>query len=302
MSGDMRRSYDLHEMDRVEATLVTQRCPDGSMLLAYTRRQEHEDWPEISQHLERCEDCRLRCNEYVRIGASLGVLAQMQRYPSLVDGVFHSIQEADEQGRLREEGRSYARAPVSLRIISIPVAVALVLLFAAVMMTLASSLTGGPRSWWHFQPPSQVKGGEQPYSTSVLAHKPTLTVLPARTGSPSNVSTSTPTSGIHPYIKICSTSEDITQSRLRICGYNFTPHARVMLIVDVSGPDGGSKGRHPVLADAYGQVQDSWIISNCKNVPISIVAVDIDNKSEMSQTLQNISFDNCPVPSTTGKH
>ena len=68
------------------------------------------------------------------------------------------------------------------------------------------------------------------------------------------------------------------------------------LVISLAGNQ--PKVRHPVLVDARGSFQDSWVIDNCKFMPISVFAEDITpgHTSEVSLVLQNIQFQNCISP------
>src|SRR5260370_13986218 len=62
--------------------------PEDSILLAYMRLQQVEDWPRINRHIdvEQCPRCRRKCDELAQVSATLSVLRQMatyQRYPEL---------------------------------------------------------------------------------------------------------------------------------------------------------------------------------------------------------------------------
>src|SRR5258708_19803187 len=62
--------------------------PEDSILLAYMRLQQLEDWPRINRHIdvELCPRCRRKCDELAQVSATLSVLRQMatyQRYPEL---------------------------------------------------------------------------------------------------------------------------------------------------------------------------------------------------------------------------
>ena len=99
-------------------------------------------------------------------------------------------------------------------------------------------------------------------------------------------------------MRLCTTNADKAQSRMRVCGANFTPGDKVQLVVHL--PSGGTRTLHPGLVDSQGRFQDAWVVTNCKDVPIAIDAQDEMNSAEASLELRGShQLGHCSVPNPT---
>src|SRR5690348_953500 len=271
MSGQTRWSQSSVAMEH----------PDDSILLAYTREQAlDESWPGIEQHIDTCEKCSRRSLEYAQIGAELSeTLADFQHnqdYPPLTERVFDLIQNGATTRLARQEreqarrGR-YMTGKLPFRPVLVPgMALLLVLLFASIVLAA--------RADW-------------PYLDRLIAHpgQNNVLLLPAtgvksptarsaanQSGTNSATGTVTPDRG--PTIRMCTKSTDSAQSRVRLCGNNFTPGDKVQVVVHLAG--GGSRTLHSVLVDAQGRFQASWNVAGCKDVP---VVIDVQGKTTTTE-------------------
>jgi hypothetical protein len=112
--------------------------------------------------------------------------------------------------------------------------------------------------------------------------------------------TGTVTSNRTPTIRLCTTNADKVQSRIRVCGANFIPGEKVQLVVHLAS--GGARTRHPVLVDAQGYFQDSWIVANCKDVPMAIDVQDKTNSTEGPLELRGShQLGDCSVPNPVSR-
>src|SRR5258708_1577191 len=289
--------------------------PEDSILLAYMRLQQLEDWPRINQHIdvELCPRCRRKCDELAQVSATLSVLRQMaayQRYPELSAArTYARIQEsvnkrAPLQAYLHWAGNRQRPRKSPVRLVSLPVAFGLALL--CVVLVLAAHLSGGSlpgSSQGHVSPGQHNAATLQPQYTTP-APQPALTVTAGATTTPAATLTpaATSTTGPQVYLKVCSTAADNAQSHLVICGFNFEPGDKVALVVDVPGR--ALVTRRPVFVDQLGAFHDGWYISNCKYLPVAVYAEDLtagtgNYAGNYIYTLVNIAFANCPVATPT---
>ncbi len=274
--------------------------PEDSILLAYMRLQQLEDWPRINQHIdvEQCPRCRRECDELAQVSATLAVLRQMaayQHYPELsADRTYAHIQRsankrAPLQAYLHWAGNRQRPRKSPVRLVSLPVAFGLALL--CVVLVLAAHLSGGSLLPVPFQGHTSP---DQNNAATVQAQHTTPVSGPAATLTP----TATPTTGPQAYLKVCSTAADNALSHLVICGFNFEPGHKVALVVDVPGRP--LVTRHAVVVDQQGEFHDGWYIHNCKNLPVAVYAEDLTaGTGYYSNTLVNIAFANCPVATPT---
>ena len=285
--------------------------PEDSILLAYMRLQQLEDWPRINRHIdvELCPRCRRKCDELAQVSATLSVLRQMaayQRYPELSAArTYARIQEsvnkrAPLQAYLHWAGNRQRPRKSPVRLVSLPVAFGLALL--CVVLVLAAHLSGGSlpgSSQGHVSPGQNNAATLQPQYTTP-APRPALTVTAGATTTPAATLTpaATSTTGPQAYLQVCSTAADNAQLHLVICGFNFEPYHKVALVVDVPGRP--LVTRHPVFVDRLGAFHDGWYISNCKYLPVAVYAEDFTaGTGNYAYTLVNIAFANCPVATPT---
>ncbi|TMC18082.1 MAG: hypothetical protein E6J33_06920, partial [Chloroflexi bacterium] len=173
---------------------------------------------------------------------------------------------------------------VSFRPVLAPTAALLLLLLFAVTV-LAS------RADWsylgHYILPQGQNSTVLPSIATVSSH--TSTERPSGTVSATGTATKTPT------IRLCTTNADKAQSRMRFCGASFTPGDKVLLVVHFAS--GGARTLHQVLVDAQGHFQDSWVVANCKDVPMAIDVQDETNSTEVSFELRGShQLGHCSVP------
>lgn len=282
---------------------------EDSILLAYLRRQQLEDRLRlrISRHIdvEQCPRCRHKLSELAQVSATLNVLGHMppyQRYPELsVADTFARVQRAANkrtplQAYLhRISTRQRPRKSV-VRLISLPAAIALTILFTVVIVF--ANLSGV--SWIS----GPFKGGtssSQNISTAVAPHQSTPTPDLALTATANAGTSMTPTASpvTGPYIEVCSTPADVAQLRLVICGHNFEAGHKVTLVA--TSPEWVSIQQRVALVDKQGTFQVWWYVYNCRNLPTTIFAYEIGNGNAkpISTKLQNISFAGCPLPTPT---
>lgn len=205
----------------------------------------------------------------------------------------------------RGQKRPKSRAIASLPVASFPAVAFLVLIAVFVVLAYSFSLNSVLKPFRPFG--TTVTDVVQP-TAIIKTHQATPTVTPSSVfpaypdTTPGN--TDTPAAGsLKPTISLCAIESDKHQPRIRFCGSNFTAGDHVQLVIATPGDQ--HEVHHLVLVDAQGSFQDSWIINNCKFVPISIFAEDITpgHTSEVSQVLQGIQFQNCgsPTPVSTGQ-
>ena len=280
---------------------------EDSILLAYLRRQPLEDRLSlrISRHInmERCSRCRLKLDELAQTNATLDVLGQMlsyQHYPEMsVADIYARVQrDASKRTALqaylhRINNRQRPRMS-AVRLVSLPVAFALTILFTIVIVF--ASWYGRP---WISGSSSGGTSTSQNISTSLPRQHSTPTLNLALTAT-ANAGTSisptvTPVTG--PYIEICSTPINIARWRLVICGHNFEAGYKVTLVASGNVPV-----RLPNLRlDKQGDFKVGWNIMNCGNLPSAIVAHEVVNAKTISARLQNISFGSCLVRTHTSR-
>src|SRR5437764_14360914 len=130
--------------------------PEDSILLAYIRRQQVEDHLKISQHIdvEQCPRCLRKYSELAQISATLDVLGQMahyQRYPELsAERTFAYVQQKAAGKRnplpayLQRASNQQRPRKSAIRLVSLPAAFGLTILFTVVMLVLAHLSNG---SW-----------------------------------------------------------------------------------------------------------------------------------------------------------
>jgi hypothetical protein len=286
---------------------------EDSILLAYLRRQQLEDRLSlrIIRHIdiERCPRCLHKLDELAQVSATLEVLGQMpsyQHYPelSMLD-IYARVQGAASK---RTSSKAYLY-PINnrqhprksaVRLVSLPVAFALTILFT--MVIAFALLSNGPRISGPFQ--GGIRSDQYNSTVVVQNHATSTPNLASTTTASANASSTpvlTPTSTAmpvtRPYLEVCSTSNDIAHWRLVICGHNFETGYKVTLF---------ALGKTPILlsnlpVDKQGNFQAAWNIVNCWNLPMSIITYERTNAKPISARLQNISFGSCPLLTPTAE-
>ena len=273
--------------------------PEDSILLAYLRKQQLEDRLKISRHIDvkQCPRCLHKLNELKQVSATLEVLGKIrsyQHYPELSAADIYARVQRDVSKRTalqaylhRINNRQRPRMS-AVRLVSLPVAFALTILFT--MVIVFASLYGRP---WISGSSSGGTSTSQNISTSLPRQHSTPTLnlaLTATANAGTSISpTATPVTG--PYVEVCSTPNNIAHWRLVICGHNFEAGYKVTLV---------AFGNVPVWlpnlpVDKQGDFKVGWNIVNCGNLPSVIVAHQVVNPKPISARLQNISFGSCLV-------
>jgi hypothetical protein len=274
--------------------------PEDSILLAYLRGQELEIRSSIIQHIDRekCPVCLQKLNELKQVCTTLDVLGEMrsyQYYPELsVAETFVCMQSAVNPRipvKTAMNGANYRQLPrrSAVRLISVPAAFVLALLFTVTMLVYAN-LPG--RSFNPFSFHGGTDHGQNiatvvvpPHSTSAKEATLTATAI----GGASNAKV--------PYLKVCSTQANIDQLRLVICGSNFDRFHHATLVVFVPGKKPIWFRNIPV--DQYGKLQVGWKITDCGYVPAFIYGFEVTGSKPIIVKLQITSFGSCTVPTTT---
>ena len=276
--------------------------PDDSILLAYIREQAQDGgWSSIHQHIDTCKECYQRSMEYAKISTELSeTLEHFQRnqdYPPLAESVFELMHNpaAVRLARRQREKERRVRYPaqgakwVSFRPVLAPTAALLLLLLFAVTVL---AYRGDLSYLGHYILPQGQNGTVLPSMATVRSH--TSTERPSGTVSATGTATRMPT------IRLCTTNADKAQSRLRFCAANFTPGDKVLLVVHLAS--GGARTLHPVLVDAQGHFQNSWVVANCKDVPMTIDVQDETNSTEVSLELRGShQLGHCSVPNSMSR-
>src|SRR6266568_870260 len=323
MSGYKRRSEDGNKMTH----------PDDNTLLTYIGQPfPVQAGSSVCQHLALCEPCQLRYGELKRatdlLTETLAHFEDRQYYPPLKADSWNpaGVRVALEQRRkerLREDlalgrallGRAFGGAKTAAEprlvlgrprfqpgqketrskttawvpVVVFPLVMLLVLLAVFVVMAANSG---------KLQPFKPFISATAVVDQSLQRIKPHAAATP--TAKPVKVLPVKATPGApKPALSLCSIQNDWVQWRVSFCGTNFTAGDQVQLVEYFV--DGQTKLRRPVSVSARGTFQDSWIIYDCKMVPLSIIAVDVtlNHTSEATLTMQSNQFLNCVLPTVT---
>jgi hypothetical protein len=282
--------------------------PEDSLLLAYLRKQQLKDPLSVSQHIniEKCPRCLHKLNELEQASVTLDVLGEIRSYQH-----YHELSVADTYASMQKAVNHRTSTNASLnganqrqrprksvvRLISLPAAFGLAILFTVAMLVFAnlSGTSGNPEK------PKEGISHNQGNSTVVVVPHSTATPYPNLTATAGTTPTTPTTPVLTPtkaYITICSTSTDIVQLRLVICGSNFEAGHKVSLFAIVSRKQ--SFMRLNLLVDNQGNFQVGWNVVNCGNLPSIIFTYEVVNTRLFSAKLQNISFAGCPLQTPAG--
>jgi anti-sigma factor RsiW len=203
---------------------------DTGLLLALIRGQHLDNEAFVRQHLAECAECRRNYASLKQTSGTLDVLGQMagyQDYPELSSS--RMLVKAEEYSVRRLSGAQQRSMQRSIRWVSLPVAIILVILTLAIMIALALRQFGvvtDPRNPLfgvpHVATNSVFSGGiaqHEPSPTRTLNTTSGATVTP----SPSSTTQSGPT------IEVCSNQPNQKTHTLYICGSGFTPGDKVAL-------------------------------------------------------------------------
>ena len=272
--------------------------PEDSILLAYLRKQQLEDRSKISRHIdvEKCPRYLHKLNKLEQVSTTLdalGVMQQYQHYPELsVADIYACVRRAADkrtpvQALLHQINNRQRPRASAVRLVSLPVAFGLAILFTMAMLVFAN-LSG--QSWIPVSVPGVIGHSQDSSTVVVPPHSTPDLALTAIANAGTNI-TPTATPVTRPYIEVCSTHYNIARWRLVICGHNFEAGYKVTLVVF---------GNVPVWlpnlpVDKQGDFKVGWNIVNCGNLPSIIVAHEVVNPKRISARLQNISFGSCLV-------
>ncbi len=282
---------------------------EDSILLAYLRRQQLEDGLSlrISQHIdvERCPRCCHKLSELAQVSATLDVLGRIRSYQHYhelsVDDTYARAQGvANKRTSSQADLYTVRRRPrkSAVRLVSLPVAIALTMLFTVVIVFAffsgESKISGPPQIGLrsnHSNPTLVLQN--QPTATPNLALTATANANATTTGALTPTSTATSITG--PYMVVCSGLYNIARWRLVICGHNFEAGSKVVLV---------ALGKMPILlpnvpVNKQGDFQVGWDITNCGNLPTTIYSFQKADAKPTLIKLQNIAFGDCPVPTAT---
>ena len=277
--------------------------PEDSILLALLRGQELESRSSVIQHIDRgkCPVCLQKLNELKQVSTTLDVLGEMrsyQNYPELSVGDtfvrMRSTVKTQVPEKTARNGTNYRQLPRRsvVRLISVPTAFVLVILFTMTMLVYAN-LPG--RSFNPFSFNGSTRPGQNISTVAIPSHststkETSLTVTAIVTPGGSSKAN-------EPYLEVCSTQANIDQMRLVICGSNFNRFHQVTLFVFTSGKKPTLLRNIPV--DKQGKLQFGWKITDCGSVPTSIYAYEVTSTKPILVKLQITSFGSCPAPTTT---
>jgi hypothetical protein len=319
--------------------------PDDSILLAYTRQQRlDQDWQdEIHQHIARCETCQKRCKELRQTCALLegALFREARKWPSLSTDASKSkwdwvenpqsaqlVYQSRRRKRQREdlmlgialltrlpfvllakavpalapqmhkllanERRPRNSAMAAIPVIGFPLAMFLVVLSVVIVFAYTVVM-------------HNPSGANRPGGTATAKPQPTiqLTAHPTAVSTPSGKGTATTStsSGRRPTISVCG-SKNREQNRLYICGSGFKPGDSVELIINPNSS--WVRMGYLVQVNDAGSFQTSLSINSCRDVPMSIIAQDVQHPSIVSQVLTNIPYSwRCfpdPIPTIAITH
>ncbi|HEX6109542.1 MAG TPA: hypothetical protein VFZ02_09010, partial [Ktedonobacteraceae bacterium] len=234
--------------------------PEDSILLAYLRKQQVKDRLSVSQHinLEQCPRCLHKLDELEQVSATLDVLGKIRSYQH-----YQELSVADTYERMQKAASHRTPTKASLnganqrqrprksvvRLISLPAAFGLAILFTVAMLVFAN-LSGTSRNP---EPSKESISNSQGNSTVVVVPHSTPTPDLNLTATAGTTPELTATKA---YIKVCSTPADIVQWRLVICGHNFDPAHKAALLAFGKKPMWQSN----LPVDQHGTFQFGWNI------------------------------------------
>ncbi len=293
--------------------------PADSVLLAFIRQQPFaESWSSLQQHIFECNECQQRYIDLTEISAlltdTLEHAQDAQEYPSLVANVLEVIQEPGlgravqrrrRETRLREDlawagtlllsPLLYVKA-ACIQLLPWPcgtrarrssmaswgaMSTMIALLLLAVVVVLAFTLTASAFGLLH-----------GPGEVIPLPPQPTATSTSHAAASAGRPSPATPLATVA-QLKLCTTSSDMSQSRMRICGSYFMPGDKVQVTVQIGAAQ--MHAQHFQLVDARGNFQDSWIVA-CKGYPRAVFVRDLTHPLLATSELQSAQLGQCSPP------
>jgi hypothetical protein len=304
--------------------------PTHEALLAFIREQCTErEKNHINEHLlAGCAPCNRLHTELKQSSNTLNHLKYMSRYlyyPELQSNqVLLHIQRGEPltsawTGKRKRKFQVRSRPQIarryvhkkSMRIVSLPAAFALFLLFMTAVIVLAYTVVNSglhiPLPWqqpggFHFDPGPNTSY-LAPHTTPTPTNTVLLTVTPTPLPSPSVTVTTSPTPTVPvvkgPAIDFCP-PRGYSGPIIVICGYGFKAGDKVSLVLDLYGSNTpGIEGSYRV--DRLGKFTAYLYFYQCSNVPKDIYARDDTLKSApvVSNTLTHIPVVGCRGPGPT---
>ncbi len=278
------------------------RHPDDSVLLAYLRKQKLETRSSVIQHIEneKCPVCFQKLHELGQVTQVLDTLGERrsyQYYPELtLADTYARIECSMRDPRYRQRPRNSA-----LRLISIPVAFGLAILFTMAMLVFANlsgqqlnpfSTNGGTSSGHNVLtvvvPPHSIPTQQaKPAATAVVTPEPAATTVVTPDGT---------AEAKGPYIEVCSTKDNIAQLQLVICGFSFDSMHKAMLFFYVPGKKAFLLQNIPI--DKHGKFHVMWNVIDCGNIPIFIFGYETTSSRWINVKLYITSFGSCVAPAS----
>ncbi len=288
-----RRSNSLSNIDK---------HPDDSTLLAYLRGQKFETHSSVIQHIEneKCPVCFQKLNELEQVTHVLDILGAMrshQYYLELtvedtyarLEGTAHqhlSAKTAMRHGKYPQRPRKSA-----IRLISVPVAFGLAILFTMSMLVFAN-LSGKA-----FNPfSSNGHASSQPNMLTVVVLPHSAPTQHSNATATDVVSPGATSEAKVPHMKVCSTKGNIAQLQLAICGFSFDSMHKAMLFFYVPGKV--AFWLRNVSVDKHGKFYVEWNIADCGNMPINIYGFEATGSTLIKVRLHITAFGACIAPPT----
>jgi len=275
--------------------------PEQSLLLAFIRRECPEHEKRIQEHLSQCPACN---QAFVGLSQSSKALSQLKymarylRYAELKpELVLAHAQRGTALRSLWTGRRRYAAAGsparrMSFRLLSLPTAFGLGLLFTMVAVVLAYTLGIATN------PFSSSGHSTARYYNSRLE----VVTVPARATPTSTGSNTRATLESLPVIQECSKKTGQGHHNLMICGVGFKAGDRVWLIVNAS-PYKQPKKLGPWKVDAKGRFEAILTVPSCKFLPTLIYAEDTSGKQNIDSIgLTDITLAGCQQTGPPSNH
>lgn len=272
--------------------------PIDSLLLAFIRGECPAYEKHIQVHLIECEQCSLTFASLSQTSNMLSQLKYMSRE-------YRNPQVKPEQvlaharrgvplrnawtGRRRQSNQKRA-----LRLLNIPAAAGLVLIFIVVLAYASvTSHFSHLMTSRNVHPPKSTGTGMTPQALS-----PTPSIQVTVSPTPSANATKTVTSNqSQPDIWICATSAN-SNRHLTLCGSGFKNGHRVMLVVIVHGNQQHTVQLH--INEGGFQVSIARFISSCGNQQISMFVIDLTSTPHVrSNVLTNHDIPGCSASTPT---
>ena len=287
--------------------------PGREVLLACIRKQCSE--PEkrrVSEHLlAECASCKQLCIRLAEDSAALNHLHYISHhlyYPELqsnqvllhaqrgepLTSMWTGKRKRKFQAQNRAQRTSRYTYKRSMRIASLPAALALLLLFMLVAIVLTYALVTISNGASHGQPSSKFYVGQGLNTPGVASHQPTPPIPVTNTPTGSATGPTTIIDGAR--LKVCSPNHYFG-SAIYICGEGFKAGAKVWLEVDYYGSN-SLKTLGPYTINKDGKFKAYWSIA-CKNSPVTVYAAN-KMQQPLTNPLTNIARDGCYLPTWPG--